>query len=459
MKAKLYADIVQNVVNNYGLSLDHHFVASSNDGAAIMVAYSQMIPCEKQLCYLHAFHLAVKKVLYERKTAIDVNNSPGDIEDMDYDDYENLPANMEVDEEADEDDLLGSPILASDSDDDEVESEGDESSAELEETKTEKRFRKLTLKQTFQDKIQACRNVVKHFKNSVIRTGLMNRDRNQQQIKLRLDVPTRWNSLLAMINSILESKPLIIKHLKTPDEKALLRGLDFNFLESMKQILSPIEEGMLLMSKDDSNLLSAEAALKYVFSELSSINTDVSMDLCNELEVQFKKRRNKNMVSLLKFLNTGSIDFTTEKVANGLAYSKQKDMEAFAQKLLNRLFPHEDSSDSDSSKEKEDSTASPVKKDLNYFLQQENSGIQKVKTGKIHDDFELVKRTKVLPDNLKKLYAALLTVKPSSIASESSFSNAVNFATKQRNRMEDNLLDSLLISKYFFKDVDSGLWK
>ena len=53
--------------------------------------------------------------------------------------------------------------------------------------------------------------------------------------------------------------------------------------------------------------------------------------------------------------------------------------------------------------------------------------------------------------NLVKLNAALLNLPPTSVSCERVFSVSGNFGNKQRARLSDDSLDSLVFLKYYFK--------
>ena len=50
-------------INEYGLKEDHHIVANTTDGAAVMVAMGREFRAIHQLCFSHGIHLAGKPLL------------------------------------------------------------------------------------------------------------------------------------------------------------------------------------------------------------------------------------------------------------------------------------------------------------------------------------------------------------------------------------------------------------
>ena len=81
-------------------------------------------------------------------------------------------------------------------------------------------------------------------------------------------------------------------------------------------------------------------------------------------------------------------------------------------------------------------------------------------TTKVHDKVEscIVKKemsffeaTKKRQENLQKLFNALLTVKPTSVEPEKTFSAMGLFATKLRSQLGDETLDALIVMRQKFK--------
>ena len=59
--------------------------------------------------------------------------------------------------------------------------------------------------------------------------------------------------------------------------------------------------------------------------------------------------------------------------------------------------------------------------------------------------------SKKRPENLEKLYAALKTIKPTSVEAERAFSALGYFANKIRNRLNDDTLDALMFLRQYYK--------
>lgn len=82
------------------------------------------------------------------------------------------------------------------------------------------------------------------------------------------------------------------------------------------------------LSRDEATLLTAEGALEFMFNELNEIGSSLSCSLLEPIKVEIGKRRNRQIVSLLKFLQNfeslheitdSFFDMTSKKIINKTA--------------------------------------------------------------------------------------------------------------------------------------------
>ena len=66
-------------------------------------------------------------------------------------------------------------------------------------------------------------------------------------------------------------------------------------------------------------------------------------------------------------------------------------------------------------------------------------------------DFKLYDSQKIKTKKLALLYNAFLSIKPSSVETERTFSASGNFATKIRSRLRNDTLSALVMLKRHFK--------
>ena len=67
-------------LHSFGLSLERSVVCVVTDGAAVMMKMGKLSNTEHQLCYAHAFHLAVCDLIYKRED-VDISDEDLDAED------------------------------------------------------------------------------------------------------------------------------------------------------------------------------------------------------------------------------------------------------------------------------------------------------------------------------------------------------------------------------------------
>lgn len=72
-------EIVSRKLEDFGLSLNHHIVGCTTDGASVMVKFGNYISPFYQQCVAHTIHLAVCDVLYAKRK--EVKEHEGEKED------------------------------------------------------------------------------------------------------------------------------------------------------------------------------------------------------------------------------------------------------------------------------------------------------------------------------------------------------------------------------------------
>ena len=203
------------------------------------------------------------------------------------------------------------------------------------------------------------------------------------------------------------------------------------------------------LSKQNSNLLTAEGTLLYVFEKLELIKTPLATKYLNNLKSRIEKRRNKEVITLLLFLHNGAYPENNKF----FSYSTKYKVKAFAKKIMNRLFP-KDSAYSESLSNNEDdgpeclNPYNKLQKCISCFTTRKHQNSQNLSLEKEGELLEVNNGKR--SEQLEKLYNALLTIKPTSTASERVFSVAGFMKTKIRNRMSPDTLNALIFLKYYF---------
>lgn len=417
-------ELVEYVLNEFGVNLRKDVVASTNDGASVMVKYCSIITAEKQLCYNHAIHLAVLKVLYKKVETEDII--------IDEDEREFLYE----DEDEQEEELLNEGNLVI-----------------LENSENH------VLVSDIKPALYEMRKLIKFFKYSTVRTEILLKHVKQKEgkeLKLILDVKTRWNTLASAIQRFLK----LIDCINNALEELGLESFNENYVNVLKNVSITLEPTMLAvqeLSKNSANLITAEGTILYVFQKLKQIDSELSKKLLEVIKNEIEKRRNKEIVSLLIFLHQGS--YPTKSNDNEfLNYSSKNVIKMYAKKLFERLFLEEENNDEHS----EDENSEIEIQEDNITETTEYNSLQKcienlTKLKKPKSSFNIDKQFKYIEgnegkrsENMDNLYEALLTISPTSTSCERVFSVSGNTITKIRSRLSTNTINAIVFLKYYF---------
>lgn len=260
MPADKCVSLLENKLAEFNINLENDIVGICTDGASVMTKVGKLISAEHQLCYAHGIQLAVVDVLYRQKTvaATTATTSSSSIESAD-------------DEEEDDDEDEGLEVTYGDYD-------------ELTE-----------LSHEYLDVVKKVRKVVKLFRRSPTK----NDDTLQPYIKkelgkelsLILDCRTRWNSLADMLARFLILRGPVQKAMIDLSQQSELSDADFTVIQEMVSCLEPLKLTVYALSKRETNLISAEAALKFCIVQLQKQNSEMARNLAEILETRVKERR------------------------------------------------------------------------------------------------------------------------------------------------------------------------
>jgi hypothetical protein len=294
--------MIQERLSIFGIDLNKDVIAFMSDGANVCKALGKQLNIIHQLCLDHGVHLAVVKVLYsqmaevvkQKTNAENVLSSSPNIEDIDevleqkLDDFitSKFPLQNDVDDDTNDENIQNINVI-----DLEYENESDLDSTDYD-------FSVANL-------ILNVRKVVKFFKSSPSRNSFLQvniKQKKGKELKLILDVKTRWNSLLSMLkrfSEVLECVKLTLIELERFDL------WDFEFdtkLQDIVDVLDDIKTTTSFLSLDQSNLLIAEISITELFAKLREKNTELSLKLLNQLEIEISQRRLKKVIDLIKVL-------------------------------------------------------------------------------------------------------------------------------------------------------------
>ena len=226
---------------------------------------------------------------------------------------------------------------------------------------------------------------------------------------------------------------------------------EFLLVQDLCYLLEPVKHTSNAVCRNDSTLLSADASLDWLVEQLSKDTSLLGPKLHAAVVARISERRDPVLVALLKYLHNPvtpiPVDFMGVRVT-------KKSILQLAETLFDRLklMTHEDHVID----EQVDDTPSEEKLDLKSELQKAiDAALSTNKTpvvvNNIAADFKLYDAQKERTNKLDLLYNALLTIKPSSVEAERTFSTSGNFATKIRSRLRSDTLSALVMLKRHFQ--------
>jgi hypothetical protein len=107
-------------------------------------------------------------------------------------------------------------------------------------------------------------------------------------------------------------------------------------LEKILEVLKPLELRVKELSKDEATLWTSEGIFKFMFRKLRTLDTDLSQEMLVALKQRFSERRNKNIVSLMKYLQGSNI--SRDEVTKSFHTQLNQQQNCWAKDLIKRLF-------------------------------------------------------------------------------------------------------------------------
>jgi hypothetical protein len=239
-----------------------------------------------------------------------------------------------------------------------------------------------------------------------------------------------------------------------------LEFIDEKELVSLRDALIPIKTAVEALGREDTNLVTSEVILTFMFKKITEQNTIISKRLLTNLKERVISRRNINLISLAKYLKNPK-GFAKHQFDFLPILPKTKTIE-YGKRLMSRLFD----SDLDQSADSELSNTSfeDGNADMNLSLNQQlniaisaeekcPSNLQNC-SNNFKKECALFECSCERSKNLDRLYQSILSIRPTSTTPERVFSVSGQFCTKQRSRLNDSSLDPLVFLKFYFIDIN-----
>ncbi|XP_073715766.1 uncharacterized protein [Misgurnus anguillicaudatus] len=448
MPAEKVKVLVQNQLKRFKLDMEH-IVCCTTDGASVMVKFGRLVLPELQLCYAHAVHLAVTDVLYRRDHREELVDVP------------ELPRAIESEEEENSD----------------AESYWDSDSAECGD------YRSVRVREeTYKSVVERVRKIARYFHKSPVSNDKLRecikRD-NGKELVLILDCRTRWNSLADMLDRYIVLHRPVTKTLIDINPALIITSEHLALIKQLSSCLKPVRMGIESLCKRDTTLIKADGIFFFMMDQLSKQETPLSQEMRDAIETRFTQRRQKNIVSLYRYLlDPGALVAKAARPTEIFGMPSRQMLVRTAKGLAERLFAshchdeeREQESDGASSEVLRDAPrpteeVTESERDLAFDLQQAISMTTKPASEEMKDgdfmtilnkEFSLFEATKRRPPHLQQLFDALSTIQATSVEAERAFSICGQFVTKIRNRLSAESIDALCFLKaHFQKNKNEG---
>lgn len=449
MPAEKCVEIINSKLQIFDLSLQSDIVAITTDGASVMKKVGDIIPADHQICLVHGIQLAVIEVMYSRREN-EVENSADD--DVDDDEFDEIPMSDNEEQELE----LGLRI-------------------ETTSNHTVQIVPPLILDiKPIVDKI---RKVVKIFRRSPTK----NDDLLQKHVKeefgrelmLILDCPTRWNSLLLMLERFYKLKSCVQKALIDGRKEINFSSNEFKIISNIISALTPIKITVESLCCANTDLYKADIALEFMFEELSKQNFSLSNDLKNALSRRIYERRFV-YADLFRFLHIPNVRNLNSEDYGIFDQVSKNSLISQIVNLLERLCVSEEILDTisdsdteliaDDEMEMEQQPVEPSslqerlhKRILERYTQQTSQLPQK-KPKKdliklIRAEVKYFESEGIKGKHLSIVHNYLNTVRPTSVDAERAFSAAGLLVTKIRSMLSDKSVDNLCFLRSYFQNI------
>lgn len=126
-----------------------------------------------------------------------------------------------------------------------------------------------------------------------------------KELNLQLDVITRWNSLLIMLERFYQLWYCVQKALIDLKSNIVFSEEELLLISEIIDALSPIKLAVEALCRRDSNILVADATFKFMIDTLVAQKTKISIELINALKYRIMQRRT-NISQVLQYLHNAS---------------------------------------------------------------------------------------------------------------------------------------------------------
>jgi hypothetical protein len=244
--------------------------------------------------------------------------------------------------------------------------------------------------------------------------------------------------MVSMLRRFLEMKSCVANALEELGcEDMLPSKEELELISEVTDALEVVEVSVLALGRRDCNLVKADQILEFLLKNLNEQQGKVSKDLYETIFERIIERRCQDVI---------------------LPRSSKSDLAKKARDIHVHIFPSEELSLSENDTYNENEVEEPPKKlskseELDLVLAMSERKSERVERGLASSNSDVLKCLKreiaVLehtgdrPNNLERIYKALLTIPPTSVEAERSFSAVGLFVTKLCTSLNDETINML----------------
>ena len=322
---------------------------------------------------------------------------------------------------------------------------------------------------SFGEIISKVRRVCKIFRKSPLKNDYLQEifktESKGKELKLILDTPTRWNSIITMVSRFIELKNCIPRALRICEVAETISDEEWESLNVLLDTLRPFEIAIKGLSMEDASLLKGKNSVKFILKELSSHSSILATKLKKNLIERYTSRRMNEFVGLVRYLEDPDVLRRTD-CTKPFLLPNYKTIKRLSEATSNRLYPSEDVETQTEERGEDDilPSSAVINESNDPMLQRyltevainsKKPNLISSSTVDLAKDLKLYEATGKRSERLEQLYRSFCTIKATSVASErAAFSSAGYFLTKIRSRLSPKTLDVLCFLKSYFSSIE-----
>ncbi|KAI6648314.1 hypothetical protein LOD99_12123 [Oopsacas minuta] len=263
------------------------------------------------------------------------------------------------------------------------------------------------------------RRIVKIFKRSPLKNETLQtyvKEIYPNGLNVVLDCKTRWSSLVNMLERIIQIKLPIHKALLDFGEHIYLSDQEIAAISSIVEALNPIKIALEALCRRDTNLITAEATIKFLLEDIQKSNTHYHAQILEALSQRMVQERTRR-----------------KGIEDEEHVSEEVSMVRYSPNTAESISDLDDIS---LAKRLQLAIDASMKKPEDIQVQHSLFNILKY-------ELTIGEQTGKRGYHLEKVYQMLLTIPATSVEAERAFSCSTYLCNKFRTRLSDSTLDTL----------------